>query len=173
MPGHGFCLPGRPSSALWRAGRWLADPGNRLTAAKVLSAPQHLGVASEVIDPSLSRRIILGPDGAKGFADRFLTFHDGGANFPWRSRAAWIGAGLAGRLGLDPDAAQSKARAVFRSDLYRLQLAGTGAALPRASDKAEGVLMQAKLVPGRHGRLTLMRNRFFDGAVFDPVALPR
>ena len=37
-------------------------------------------------------------------------------------------------------------------------MTGTGAALPRASDKAEGVLMQAKLVPGRHGSLTLMRN---------------
>ena len=166
-------LAGRLMRALWRAGRWLADPGNRPTAAEVLSAPQHLGVASEVIDPSLSGRIILGLNGDEGFADQFLTFHDGCANFPWRSQAAWIGARLAERFGLDPDAAQTKARAVFRSDLHRLHMAGTGAALPRASDKAEGVLTQAKLVPGTHGSLTLLRNRFFDGAVFDPAAPSR
>ena len=46
-------------------------------------------------------------------------------------------------------------------------------ALPRASDKAEGVLTQAKLLPGTHGSQTLLRNRFFDGAVFDPATQPR
>ena len=166
-------LAGRLMRAVWRAGRWLSDPDHRLTASAVLAAPQHLDLPSEVIDPSLTGRFILGPDGAEAEAAQFLTFHEGAANFPWRSQAAWIGARLAGRFGLDPDTAQAKARAVFRSDLYRLHMAGTGAALPRASDKAEGILPQSEQVPATHGTLTLLRNRFFDGAVFDPLGAGR
>lgn len=161
-------MAGRLMRAIWRAGRWLSDPGNRLTASEVLAAPQYLGVAPELIDPGLSGRIILGPDGDEGFAAQFLTFHDGAANFPWRSQAAWIGARLAGRFDLDPATAQTKARAVFRSDLYRQHMVGTGAALPRASDKVEGILPEAEQVPTTQGSLTLLRNRFFDGAIFDP-----
>ncbi len=166
-------LAGRLMRSVWRAGRWLSDPANRLTASEVLAAPHHLGVAAEVIDPALTGRMILGPDGDEAMAAQFMTLHDGAANFPWRSQAAWIGARLAGRFGLDPDAAQIKARAVFRSDLYRQHLAGTGAAMPRASDKAEGILAQAEQVTTTEGSLILLRNRFFDGAVFDPNPAPR
>lgn len=165
-------LAGRLMRALWRAGRWLSDSGNRLMAAEVLSAPQHLGVAAEVIEPSLSGRMILDPQGNEGNAAQFLTFHDGAANFPWRSQAGWIADRLALRFGLDRMAAQTNARAVFRSDLYRLHMAGTGAAMPRASDKVEGILSQAEPVPGTQGSLILQRNRFFDGTVFDPSLGP-
>ena len=161
-------LAGRLMRAVWRAGRWLSDPGNRLTASEVLAAPQHLGVPPEMIDPGLSGRMVIGADGDEGMATQVLTFHEGAANFPWRSQAAWIGARLAGRFGLDAAVAQTRARAVFRSDLYRLHMAGTGAALPRASDKVEGILEQSEQVAASQGSLTLLRNRFFDGAVFDP-----
>lgn len=164
-------LAGRLMRAVWRAGRWLSDPGNRVTAAAVLSAP--LGVGSELIDPSLGGRMVLDPQGHEGQANQVLTFHDGAANFPWRSQAAWIGARLAQRFGLDPVAAQTAARAVFRSDIYRLHMAGTGAALPSASDKVEGGLSQPEAVPTTQGRLILQPNRFFDGAVFDPDLSPR
>ncbi len=160
-------LAGRLMRAIWRACRWLSDPGNRLTASEALAAPQHLGVSPEMIDPSLSGRFSLGPEGDEGFAAQFLTFCDGAANFPWRSQAAWIGMRLAERFGLDVAAAQSKARAVFRSDLYRAHMAGTAAALPRDSGKAEGNLPDSAPVPATQGHLTLLRNRFFDGAVFD------
>ncbi|MEO6298965.1 MAG: ABC transporter substrate-binding protein [Paracoccaceae bacterium] len=156
--------------AVWRAGRWLAEPGNLLTAVEVLASPGHLGISADLIEHSLTGRIMVAADGSEARADQFLTFHQGAANFPWRSQAAWIAARLAARFGLDLQTAQDKARACFRSDLYRLHLASAGAALPRSSDKAEGILSQAEQVPATHGSLTLQRNRFFDGAIFDPAA---
>ena len=44
-----------------------------------------------------------------------------------------------------------------------------GAALPRASEKAEGAMPQSERVSSAAGQLILNRNRFFDGQIFDPV----
>ena len=71
---------------------------------------------------------------------------------------------------MDNAMVKAMVRAVLRSDLYRLHMTGTGAALPRASDKVEGILGQTEQVPATQGSLSLLRNRFFDGAVFDPNA---
>jgi two-component system, oxyanion-binding sensor len=100
---------------------------------------------------------------------QFIAFHEGAANFPWRSQAAWIGARLAARNRIDPEPAMDRARACFRSDLFRLHAAAAGAALPRASDKVEGLLDRPEPVPAVHGTLSLARNRFFDGQIFDPA----
>jgi NitT/TauT family transport system ATP-binding protein len=57
---------------------------------------------------------------------------------------------------------------VFRSDIYRRALAGSGLPMPGASMKLEGSL-GSPLAVGSHRRsLTLGPDRFFDDRVFDP-----
>ncbi|WP_323040497.1 CmpA/NrtA family ABC transporter substrate-binding protein [Gemmobacter sp.] len=155
--------------AVWRAGMWAADPDNRTTLAELLALPRNLDTSSLHIEPALRGRVLPTARGAEVEVAQLLAFHEGLANFPWRSQAGWIGAELAAAHGLEPASAMGAARATFRSDLYRRLMAGAGVPLPRASDKAEGALAAAESVPGVKGGLTLARNRFFDGAIFDPL----
>ncbi|PKP74726.1 MAG: nitrate transporter [Alphaproteobacteria bacterium HGW-Alphaproteobacteria-6] len=164
-------LAGRLIRAVWRAGRWLEQAANLSVASELLAAPGRLGVAPEVIERSLSGRLVISPDGQERHVPGFLRFHDGAAGFPWRSQAAWIGHRLAVRHGLDPVAAQRVAAGVFRSDLHRMHLAPAGADLPAASARAEGLLSGPTPVTSSRGRLILPADRFFDARVFDP-ALP-
>ena len=156
-------LAGRLMRAVWRAGRWLGQAQNHAVAADLLA--RELGVGPDLIERVLAGRLILG--GREVQVPRLIDFHQGAANFPWRSQAAWIGAQLARRHGLRPEALTT-ARRVFRSDLYRLHLAGTGAILPGASDKLEGAVQVPTAAPATEGRLILPPDGFFDGRVFDP-----
>lgn len=162
-------LAGRLLRAVWRAGRWLANPDSLSVASEILAMPGRLGVSSELIERSLTGRLVVSLDGREARVPGFLRFHDGAAGFPWRSQAAWIGARLALRHGLDPVAAQAVAAAVFRSDLYRQHLVPAGADLPAASAKLEGSLAQPAPVASSRGRLILSADRFFDDRVFDAV----
>lgn len=161
-------LAGRLVRALWRAGRWLEDAANLSVASELLAAPGRLGVAPELIERSLTGRLLILPTGEERRSPGFLRFHQGAAGFPWRSQAAWIGARLAGRHGLDGPTAQRQAAAVFRSDLYRQHLAPTGADLPAASSKVEGSLTRPTPAASSRGRLILAADGFFDARVFDP-----
>ena len=58
---------------------------------------------------------------------------------------------------------------VFRSDIYRRALAGTGEPMPGASMKVEGSIGSPLPVGTNRGGLTLGPDRFFDGAMFDPA----
>ena len=161
-------LAGRLMRAVWRAGRWLGQKGNLSVASELLAAPGRLAVAAEVIERVLTGRLVISPEGEERHVAGFIEFHAGAANFPWRSQASWIGARLALRHKLDPLPAIAAARAVFRSDLYRLHMKDTGAELPGASDKVEGSLFVPTAAPSQQGRLILPPNRFFNARIFDP-----
>ncbi|WP_435259832.1 CmpA/NrtA family ABC transporter substrate-binding protein [Thioclava sp. FR2] len=160
---------GRMMRAIWRAARWIEDPANRLTLAEVLSRPDYLDVSAELVERSLSQTLLITALGPEVQVSQFQTFHHGAANFPWRSQAAWIGDRLSTRFGLNHAWAIARARDVFRSDLYRENIGPLGAALPRNSEKAEGVLEGEESLPATSGSLILARNRFFDGEIFDPI----
>ena len=66
------------------------------------------------------------------------------------------------------DAEAECAGRVFRPDVYRQALRGTGDLLPNASSKVEGSLDVPLAVGSEQGRMTLSPNRFFDGRIFDP-----
>ncbi|MDZ4134569.1 MAG: ABC transporter substrate-binding protein [Paracoccaceae bacterium] len=149
-------LTGRLMRAVWRAGRWLGDPVNRGTASEILARPEGINVSAEVLERAFLQRLAISPQGETRAAPGFQSFFADGAGYPWRSQAAWIGAQLAARHGLDRGAARDAARAVFRTDLYRRHLGGTGAEMPVASDRVEGALP--------------VGGRFFDGSLFDPFA---
>jgi two-component system, oxyanion-binding sensor len=159
-------LAGRLIRAIWRAGRWLGQETNLTVAGEILAV--RLGVSAELVERSLTGRLVIAADGAERIVPGFLRFHGGAAGFPWRSQAAWIGARLARRHGLNAIEAQTIAAAVFRSDLYRLHLGPAGADLPAASAKVEGSLTEPTPVASSRGKLILPPDQFFDAQVFDP-----
>lgn len=154
--------------AVWRAGRWLAQPSSRTLAAELLSRPAYLDLAPEMIDRALSGRLVISPSGETRDIPGFVEFHKGAATFPWRSQAEWIASQLAARTGLDRAAAARAAAEVFRSDLHRAALATTAADLPGASAKIEGALDAPRAVASTAGHLILPRDQFFDGRIFEP-----
>lgn len=156
--------------AMWRAGRWLADGVNRSTAADLLARPEYLNLPTEILDRALTGQFALSRNGDLRQAQGFLRFHDGAAGFPWRSQAAWIAHQLAARNGLDRTWAMNTAQSVFRPDLYRQALAPLGVDLPGASEKLEGAIQSPMPVASQRGTLTLARDAFFDGTIFDPTA---
>jgi two-component system, oxyanion-binding sensor len=159
-------LAGRLIRAIWRAGRWLGQTANLTVAGELLAS--RLGVSAELVERSLTGRLLIASGGAERLVPGFLRFDDGAAGFPWRSQAAWIGTRLAQRYGLDRVQAQTLAAAVFRSDLYRLHLGAAGADLPAASAKVEGSLAQPTPVASSRGKLILPPDQFYDAQVFDP-----
>ena len=154
--------------ATWRAGRWLADPDHRSLVAELLSRPAYLDLPPETIEFSLIGQFQIDRNGETRRAPQFIEFHHGGAGFPWRSQAEWIGHHLAARTGLDRAAAARQASSVFRSDLYRQALADTPADLPAASAKVEGTVDSQTHVAATDGQMILLPDRFFDGSIFDP-----
>jgi len=163
-------LLGRIMRAVWTAGRWLARPESRVTAAEILSRPAYLGLPSEIIDRSLSGHLTISPWGDQRHVPRFLEFHGGAASFPWRSQAAWMAHRIGARAGLAPGAVRT-GQSVFRTDLYRQQLKPIGAVLPGASSKLEGSIRETTPVSSETGRLFLLPNGFCDGRIFDPDAM--
>lgn len=159
--------------AVWRAGQWLAQDGSAVLATELLGRPEYLDVAPDLIDRALSGRLAINAAGEERSVPRFVEFCHGAANFPWRSQAEWIGRQLALRTHSDPVQAQRLARSVYRSDLYRAALEGTGADLPGASSKLEGALTADTAVASGDGRVILCRDRFFDGRIFEPLGQKR
>lgn len=156
--------------AVWRAGRWLADPANRITASELLARPAYVDVSAEIIDRALMGRLVVSPRGEERAVPRFLEFFDTAATFPWRSQAVWIAVRLAARNGIDRADAAKLARACFRSDLYRSILGPLRADLPGASEKLEGSLDVRTAVASSTGEMFLGPDRFFDCRIFDPLA---
>lgn len=163
-------LLGKLMRAVWRAGRWLEARESRTSAAEILAHRAYLDLPSEVVDRALTGRFTISGHAEQREVPGFVGFHDGLANFPWRSQAKWIASRLAQRFGLDADAARAKAAQVFRSDIYRQQMAATGADLPGASEKLEGAIRQTTAVASQKGQTLLPPDAFFDGRIFDPDA---
>lgn len=164
-------LTARLMRALWRAGRWISRPENHVTVSEILSRPAYLDLPAEVIERSLSGRLVISPRGEIRQVEGYLEFFKGAAGYPWRSQGALIAHALAARLGLDRGAAIAAGRGVFRTDLYRANLRDLGAELPAAAEKIEGGMTTPTAVASESGSLILGPDRFFDGYVFDPDQL--
>ncbi|MBB94290.1 MAG: nitrate transporter [Rhodobacteraceae bacterium] len=161
-------LAGQLVRAIWRAGRWLGQEANQTTASELLSRPEYLDVSAEVLERSLSGRLVITPEGDLRACNDFVVFHENSAAFPWRSQAAWIAERLAARTGLDRSTARAAAQ-VFRADIYRRALASLHVDLPGASEKLEGAITVPTEVASASGTLILAPDPFFDGQIFDPA----
>lgn len=159
-------LAGRLLRAIWRTCRWLSLPDSRPTASDLLARSDALNVDPEIIDRALSGHLLLSRNGIAVSSPGFVNFHDGAANFPWRSQAAWIGWHMAKRHGLNPNISAQTAAECWRPDLFRKHLGGD-AVLPAASAKVEGANPAPVEAGANRGTLILGPNAFFDGRIFD------
>lgn len=155
--------------ALCRAGAHFVDPANWEQNAAILARPQYLDGSAELIRRAISDRLLISRGGALIHYPDFMFQHREAANFPWVSQAEWLYTQMVRWDGMAFDPADAaKAARVFRPDIYRAALLGTGEPLPGASSKVEGSLAARTVVGTQQGAMMLEANSFFDGKVFDP-----
>jgi NitT/TauT family transport system ATP-binding protein len=158
--------------AMCRAGRHFVDPANWDANAAILARAEYLDGDAVLIKRAISDRLLLARGGEIVHYPDFMFQYREAANFPWVSQALWLYSQMVRWDGMAFDPADAaKAGRVFRPDIYRSALMGTGEPLPGASSKVEGSLRQKTSVSTQQGTMTLESNRFFDGKVFDPADL--
>jgi two-component system, oxyanion-binding sensor len=155
--------------ALRKAGAHFVDPANWEANAAILARPEYIGADQGLILGAISDRLVLLRGARPVHYPDFMFQHREAANFPWVSQAEWLYTQLVrwDRLEFSTEDAVAAAR-VFRPDVYRSALAGTGDLLPGASSKVEGSLARPTAVTAQQGAITLANNTFFDGRSFDP-----
>lgn len=155
--------------AMRKAGAHFVDPDNWDVNARILARSEYLDSPADLILAAISDTLVLRQGGKPVNFPDFMFQYSEAANFPWVSQAQWIYSQLVRweRSKIDTGDAEKAAR-VFRPDVYRSALAGTGDILPGASSKVEGSVWKPTSVTAQQGHITLMENRFFDGRVFDP-----
>ena len=156
--------------ALCKAGRHFIDPANWEVNAAILARPEYLDGNPLLIRRAISDRLLLAKGTEPVHYPDFMFQYREAANFPWVSQAAWLYTQMArwDGGGFDPGDSTRAAR-VFRPDVYRSALTGTGEPLPGASSKVEGSVGGLTQVGTQQGAMTLEDNRFFDGRAFDPA----
>ena len=155
--------------ALHAAAAHFIEPGAAEESADILARPEYLDAPRDAILRAITDRIRVVPGGAPIHYPDFMFQYREAANFPWRSQAAWLYSQMVrwDDMAFDNQAATAASN-VFRPDVYRAALAGSGAPLPGASSKLEGGLDEPIGAGSTQGRLTLGSDRFFDGRAFDP-----
>jgi len=155
--------------ALHAAAEHFVEPGNAAESAAILARADYLGAPKDAIERAITDRIRVVPGGEPAVYPDFMFQYREAANFPWRSQAAWLYSQMVRWDGIRFSPADAAtASEVFRPDIYRAALAGSGAPLPGASSKLEGGLDAPIGAGSTQGRLLLGADRFFDRRAFDP-----
>ena len=155
--------------AMHHAAAHFVEPGAAEESADILSRPEYLDAPRDAVLRAITDRIRLAHGGEPVHYPDFMFQYREAANFPWRSQAAWLYSQMVRWDYMAFDATEAAAAShVFRPDIYRAALAGSGAPLPGASSKLEGGLDEPIGAGSTQGRLTLGSDRFFDGRAFDP-----
>ncbi len=155
--------------ALCRAGAHFVDPANWDVNATILARPEYIDGSAELIRRAISDQLLIERGGAMIHYPDFMFKYREAANCPWVSQAEWLYTQMVRWDGLAFDREDArKAARVFRPDVYRGALLGTGEPLPGASSKVEGSLAASMVVGTQQGTMQMESNRFFDGMSFDP-----
>jgi len=159
--------------ALIVAGRHFVQPENWESNAEILARSEYLDGSAEMIRRAISDRLLLAQGGKVIHYPDFMFQYREAANFPWVSQAEWLYSQMVRWEGggFEPGEAARAAR-VFRPDVYRSALLGTGEPLPGASSKVEGSLVGPLVVGMQQGSMMLEENMFFDNKPFDPADVP-
>lgn len=159
--------------AMRKAGAHFVDPANWKENADILARPEYLDGNADLILRAISDRLILRKGGEPIHYSDFMFQYREAANFPWVSQAAWLYSQMVRWDGMEYSSRDARAaEQVFRPDVYRSALKGTGDILPGASSKVEGSLRKPLAVTAQQGTMILAQNSFFDGGVFDPDDIP-
>ncbi|SBV33563.1 Nitrate transporter component, nrtA [uncultured Sphingopyxis sp.] len=155
--------------ALHAAAAHFVEPGTAGDSADILARAEYLDAPQDAVLRAITDRIRVVPGGDPVDYPDFMFQYREAANFPWRSQAAWLYSQMLRWDGAAFSSADAEVAAgVFRPDIYRAALAGSGAPLPGASSKLEGGLDAPIGAGSVQGRLMLGSDRFFDGRAFDP-----
>jgi NitT/TauT family transport system ATP-binding protein len=155
--------------ALHAAAAQFVDPAGLAENAAILARPDYLDAPVDPVMRAIGDRVRVVPGADPIHVPDFMFQYREAANFPWRSQAAWLYSQMLRWDGTPFDPAEAQvAQGVFRPDLYRAALAGSGAPLPGASSKLEGAIGGEFAAGSTQGRLILGRDGFFDGRSFDP-----
>jgi ABC-type nitrate/sulfonate/bicarbonate transport system substrate-binding protein len=159
--------------ALHAAAAAFVAPGTAEASAAILARPGYLDAPEDAVLRAITDRVRLAQGQPPTHIPDFMFQYREAANFPWRSQAAWLYSQMLRWDGTRYSAEEAaRAEGVFRPDLYRAALAGSGAVLPGASSKLEGAIGGSLGVGSVQGRLMLGADRFFDGRSFDPDDIP-
>jgi len=160
--------------ALHAAAAHFIDPATRDASAAILARAEYLDAPVAPIARAITDQVRLVQDAAPIHVPDFMFQYREAANFPWRSQAAWLYSQMLRWDGIAYSAEEARiAQGVFRPDVYRAALIGSGAPLPSASSKLEGSIGVESLGAGStQGRLILGRDAFFDARAFDPDDIP-
>ena len=109
----------RLTRAHGRAADFIENPDNRGEVARIIGAPERIGVDPEVIQRTLDGRLKISPDGTLRESGRYLLVGREGAARPDPVQAAWLYAQMIrwGQAAYSAEALET-ARKVFRPDLY-------------------------------------------------------
>ncbi|RSB81167.1 ABC transporter substrate-binding protein [Rhizobium pisi] len=143
--------------ALDAAARWCDLAENHDALAAALADPRYIAAPVDIIRRVLAGEFSLDARGNRRVIADYFKFHSGFANYPRPSHALWIYSQMIrwGQAETSLNHARAAASA-YRPDLYRAALGDENA--PEDADiRIEG---------GDEG------DRFMDGHVFDPTALP-
>jgi two-component system, oxyanion-binding sensor len=121
-----------------RAADFVEDVANREEVCRIVSAPNRIAVAPEVIRRTLDGRLKVSPDGTFRSSDRYLMIGRNGAARPDPVQAAWLYAQMVRwrQAPMSPELREA-ALAVFRPDLYDEVLGSTPERLP--TEPSDGV----------------------------------
>lgn len=140
--------------ALDAAARWCDVAENRPLLAEALADSHYIGAPLDIL-----RRVLLGEftvdrSGTQRTIPDYFAFHAGAANFPWVSQALWIYSQMLrwGQASYSKEGCRLAASG-YRPDLYR----GALGLAPSDDRRVEGAGAD---------------DRFIDGKVFDPAAIP-
>jgi two-component system, oxyanion-binding sensor len=137
--------------AAFRAAEFIEQPHNRAEAARILGAPERIGVDADVIQRTLDGRLKISPDGSMRESSRYLLVARESATRPDPVQAAWLYAQMVrwGQTSFSPEALAA-AKAVFRPDLYDAALGreGKGAEAPETIGAFAGPPFDANDIGG-------------------------
>lgn len=150
--------------ALRRSSRFCDAAENTAYIAALLSRRRYLNLGSHTILATL-------PGGAE--TANGCVFHRGATTFPWRSQGLWFLSQMR-RWSLIDDSIDLRTlvERVYRPDLYRQALSPLGESVPTADWKVEGSHAAAWSLDAQPQPIRMPADRFCDGALFDPAALP-
>ncbi|WP_189621264.1 ABC transporter substrate-binding protein [Novosphingobium colocasiae] len=155
--------------ALCKAAAHFVDPVNSAQNAAILARAEYLDGSAVLIQRAIADQMLIARGGAVVEYPDFMFQYREAANFPWVSQAEWLYTQMVRWDGMAFDGEDAaRAGRVFRPDVYRSALLGTGEPLPGASSKVEGSLGAPTAVGTQQGSMVLEQNSFFDGKVFDP-----
>lgn len=155
--------------ALIETAQWIDKPENRSAIAEMISAPEYIGVAADVIKMSMTGTFQYNASASPVSLPDYNVFYRYLANFPWRSHAVWIISQMI-RWGQLEDAINIKqvSEQVYRPDIYREAAKELGLSSPTMDFKSENSHDTPWILKDSGNNFEMGPDLFLDGMLFEP-----